>query len=100
FRAVALLHVPCPDAACGTELRNLLEEIVVDVPEEGEPRCEVVDVESARNSMLYVAETVGEGKGELLRGSRTRFANVIAGNRHGVPQRRVCGTPLETIHDE
>ena len=45
-RAVALAHVPGPDPARGPELGDLLEEVVVDVPEEGEPGREAVHVEA------------------------------------------------------
>ena len=41
-RAEALLHDPSPQAARGTELRDLNDEVVVRVEEEGETRAEVV----------------------------------------------------------
>ena len=47
LRAEALLHDARPHAPRGAELRDLLEEVVVHVEEEREPRREVVDVEAA-----------------------------------------------------
>ena len=38
-------HDPVPHASSGAELRDLLEEVVVAVPEEREPRRERVDIE-------------------------------------------------------
>ena len=81
LRAVPLLHVPRPDAPRGAQLRDLLEEVVVDVPEEREPRREVVDVETARDAALDVREPVGERERELLRGGGAGFADVVAGDR-------------------
>src|SRR5439155_3075487 len=46
LRAVPLLHEPRPDPPRGPELRDLLEEVVVDVEEEREARREAVDVET------------------------------------------------------
>ena len=49
-RRVALAHQLGPQPAGGAELRHLLEEVVVGVEEEREPRREVVDREAARAS--------------------------------------------------
>src|SRR6266699_1767089 len=61
-----LLHEPRPEAPCRPELGDLLEEVVVDVEEEREPRREAVDVQAARAGRLDVAEPVGQGERELL----------------------------------
>src|ERR1051325_2509721 len=99
-RLVALAHVPRPDPACRAQLRNLLEEVVVDVPEEGKTRGEAVDVEPPRDSPLDVRETVGERERELLGGRRAGFANVVAGDGDRVPQRCVFRAPFEHVHDD
>ena len=48
--AEALAHDPRPHPADGAELRDLLEDVVVAVEEEGEPRAELVDVQARRRS--------------------------------------------------
>ena len=100
LRAVPLLEVARPDAARGAQLGDLLEEVVVDVPEERQPRREVVDVEPARDAALDVGEAVGERERQLLRGRRSGLANVVAGDRDRVPLRRVLGAPLEAVDDQ
>src|SRR5258708_24498279 len=89
-----------PDAARGAQLGDLLEEIVVDVPEIREPAGEVVDVEPASESALDVGEAVGKRERQLLRGRRSRFADVVAADRDRVPLWRVRRAPLEAVDDQ
>src|SRR6185503_8192162 len=79
LRSVALLHVARPDASRGAQLRDLLEEVVVDVPEERQPGREVIYVEPARDAPLHVGEAVRQGERELLRGRGARLADVVSG---------------------
>src|SRR6185437_3547640 len=82
---VPALHVTGPDPAGSPQLRDLLEEIVMDVPEEGETRGEVVDVEAPGDPPLHIGEAVRERERELLCRRRTRFADVITGNGDRIP---------------
>src|SRR5215208_1516117 len=100
LRAVAIAHVARPNASRGAKLGDLLEEVVMDVPEEREARREVVDVEPARDPALHVRESVRERERELLRRRGTRLADVVAGDGYRVPERRVLGAPLEAVDDE
>ena len=99
-RPVFLPEAARPDAPGRPQLGNLLEEVVVDVPEEREARREFVDVEPARQAPLHVGEPVGQREGQLLGGGGPRLADVIARNRHRVPLRRVLRPPLEAVDDE
>src|SRR3989454_5735528 len=56
-RSEALPHVAGPNAPRGAELGDLLEEVVVDVPEEREPRCESIHVQSARHAALHIGRS-------------------------------------------
>ena len=98
--AITLPHVAGPDAARGAQLRDLLEEVVVNVPEEGKARSERVHVQAARDAPLDVREPIGQREGELLRCGRPGLPDVIAGDRDRVPQGRVCGAPLEHVDDD
>src|SRR5262249_5597453 len=100
LRAVLLLHVTRPDPTRGAKLGDLLEEVVVNVPEEREPRGEVVHVETASDAAFHVREAVGERERELLRGRASRFADVVARDRNRIPERRVLRAPLEAVDDE
>ena len=70
-----------PDPPRRAVLRDLLEEVDVRVEEEAQPRREVVDVEAAVDRLLDVGEAVLERERELLRGRRSRLADVVAGDR-------------------
>ena len=98
--AILVAEPAGPDAAGGAKFGDLLEEIVVDVPEEGEPRPEAVDCESAREAVFDVAEAIGQGEGELLRRRRPGFADVVAADGDGIPLGGVGAPPLEHVHDE
>ena len=98
--AVTLAHQARPDPARGAELGDLLEEIVVHVPEEAEPRREVVDLHPALEAALDVAEAVGQREGELLHRRRARLADVVAGDAHRIPVGIVLGAVLDRVDDE
>jgi hypothetical protein len=89
-----------PHPAGGPELGDLLKELVVHVPEEAQPRGEGVDVEAALQRLLDVAHAVGEGEGQLLRGGRAGFADVVAADADGVPLRHMLGAVLDRVDDE
>src|SRR5215213_8808075 len=92
FGAVLLSQDGGPDAACGPELADLLEEIYVRVEEEAQTRGEVVHVEARFYTGIDVREAVGKGKSKLLGGRAPRFADMVARDRDGIPLRHVlCG---------
>ena len=74
---------------------DLLEEVVVRVEEERQPRREVVDVKPGGERRLDVGDAVGQREGELLDRGRAGLADVVAGDRDRVPLRNVarCRTP-------
>src|SRR5438105_14302855 len=96
---VALTHVPRPDAAGGAQLRDLFEEVVVDIPEERETSGKAVDVESAGDAALDVRKPVRQREGELLRRGCAGFANVIAGDTNRVPELgvRCTSRPIDDV---
>src|SRR6266404_6280218 len=100
LRAVPIPHVARPDAPGGTELRYLLEEIVVDVPEEGETWGKRIDIETARDPAFDIREAVSESERELLSRRCACFSDVVAGDRYRVPLRNVLRRPLEAIDDQ
>ena len=86
-RSEAVAHDLRPQRAGGAELRDLLEEVVVGVEEEGEPGAERVGREARGDCRLAVGDSVRERECELLRGGRARLADVVAGDRDRVPAR-------------
>ena len=86
--AKAVAHKARPHPACRSELRDLLEDIVVRIEEEGQARREGIDVEPAVNGSLHVGEAVGERKRQLLDRRRTGLADVIPGDRDRVETRQ------------
>ena len=97
---IPLLHVACPDPARRAQLRDFLEEVVVDVPEERQARREGIHVQATCEPPFYVREPVGERERELLRRGGPRFADVVARDRDRVPQWGVLCAPLEHVHDD
>ena len=75
--AEALGHDPRPHSPRRPVLRDLFEQVVVRVPEEAEPRCEVVDREPRRYRGLHVGDAVGKRERDLLDGGRSGFADVV-----------------------
>ena len=94
FGAEAFAHVARPDAARGAQLRDLLEEVEVAVPEERQPRREVVDVEPALHALLDVGEAVGERERQLLRRGRCPPRGCDS------PRPRWCSTAARASSDE
>ena len=78
-------HLPRPDAPRRPELRDLFEEVVVAVEEEGDARGEGIDVEPARDAPAYVFQAIGEREGELLCRRRAGLADVVAADADRVP---------------
>ena len=83
--AVTVAHPMGPDAAGGTVLGDLLEEVAVGIEEEAQPRGELVDRHARRHGRLDVGEPVGQGEGQLLGRRRACFTDVVARDRDRVP---------------
>ena len=81
----ALVHQSVPDTPSGTKLGDLLEEVVVRVPEEAQARCEGIDRHARGDRRVHVGDAVGNREGDLLHGGAARFADVIARDADGVP---------------
>ena len=99
-RPEAVVHDRGPHPAGGAELRDLLEEIVVDVEEEGQAGAELIDVESPPHGRVDVGDAVGEREAELLGGRTTCLAHVVAADRDRVPARNVLGAEGEHVGDD
>ena len=85
--AEALAHDPRPHPPGGAELGHLLEDVVVAVEEEGQPRAELVDLQAGVDRGLHVGDRVGEREADLLDRRAALLAHVVAGDRDRVPLR-------------
>ena len=92
--------MPRPQPPRGAELRDLLEEVVVRVEEEREPRPERVDVEAGVARRLHVGDRVGERERHFLHRRRARLANVVAADRDRVPLRHFALAEREDVGDD
>ena len=70
------------------------------VEEEAQPGREPVDVEPAGQAELHVAEAVGQGEGQLLRGGRTRLPDVVAGDAERLVRRDPGRAVLHQVADQ
>ena len=93
-------HQLGPHPPGGPILGDLLEQVVVGVPEEAEPGGEGVDVETGGQGGLHVGDAVGDGEGDLLHRRRSGLSDVVAGDGDGVPRGQVLGTVGEGVGDE
>src|SRR5215471_20946941 len=100
FRAEPLAHRLGPDAPRRPKLRDLLEEIVVRVEEERQARSKLVDRQTGVYTELDIFYAVPQREGELLKRRRAGLADVVAGDRDGVPLRHVLGAERELVRDE
>ncbi len=96
-RTEAITHELRPEPPGGAELRHLLEEVVVRVEEEGQPRAEVVHRQPRCDRCFAVGDPVCEGERELLGRRRAGFANVVAGDRDRVPTGEGSGAVAEQV---
>jgi hypothetical protein len=96
LRLEALLHHPGPEPARRAELGDLLEEVVVDVEEERQPRRERVDLEAGALARLDVRDPVRQGEGDLLRRRRARLADVVPADADRIPARHSLAQNAKT----
>ena len=76
----AFAHDPRPDATGCSNLRDLLEEVVVDVEEERQSRPERIRIEASLDAGLYVRNAIGQSERELLNGRRSGLPDVVPRN--------------------
>src|SRR5215472_15650086 len=90
-------HDPCPQTPRRAELRDLFEQIAVGIEKERKLRRELVDWQPRIECRLDVGHSVGEGESDFLNGAGAGFANVIAGNRNGIPFGQVVAAPRKDV---
>ncbi len=100
LRSIDVAHVPGPDPPSSSKLRDLLEEVVVHIPEKGEARREFVHVETPLDAVLHVRESVLQRVREFLARSRASFPDVIAADRDRVEAGGVLCRPFEDVADD
>ena len=97
--AVAIAHDARPDATRGAELRHLFKDVGPRREEEGEPRGDGVNFETACDRCVDIGNRIGKGEGKLLRGGGSRLTHVIARDADRVPLRQLGGAPLKDVGD-
>ena len=95
FGMEALLHDFGPQPAGRPVFRDLFQQIVVCIEEEGEPAGKFVDVHPGLQRGLHIGDAVGQGKGDLLRRCGAGLPDVVAGDGNGVPLRHVLGAEFK-----
>ena len=97
--AVAIAHDARPDATRRAELRHLFKDVSPRREEEGEPRGDGVNFETACDRCVDIGNRIGKGEGKLLRGGGSRLTHVIARDADRVPLRQLGGAPLKDVGD-
>ena len=98
--AEPILHETRPHAAGGADLAISLEEVVVDVEEEAQPRGEAVDIHAAFHAVVDVGRPSARVKAKLLSRRRSGFTDVIAADGNRVPARHLLGAELDHVADD
>src|SRR6185295_6875341 len=93
--AETLAHEGRPQAAGGAELRDFLQEVVVQVEEERQAPRELVDRDATLHARLDVGNAVGKREGELLNGRGSGLTDVVAADRDRMPTRRLLRAELD-----
>ena len=89
-----------PQEASGAELGDLHEEVHADCPEEGQARCELVDVHTGVEAGADVLDAVGEGVRQFQIGRRSGFLDVVARDGDGVVLRHFRAGVREDVRDD
>src|SRR5580692_2123656 len=92
-----LLHHLIPDLARRPVFRDLLEEIVVRVEKEAEPRTKFVYVKAAPACPFDIFDAIIKCESQLLQRSRSGFANVISADRDCVKAWRELRSEFECV---
>jgi hypothetical protein len=98
--AEPVAHDVRPHPPGGAELRHLLEDVVVAVEEERQPRGELVDVHAAIDRRLHVRDPGAERERDLLHRAAALLAEVVTRDRDRVPLRDVLRAVLEDVRRE
>ena len=99
-RAKAIAHEACVDSPRGAELGDFLEQVVVRGEEERETGSKVVDGQSCVDGPADVLHGIRERERKLLHRRGAGLADVIAGDRDGVPAGDLSGAEAEEFRDE
>src|SRR5215472_12410602 len=91
----AIAHDLGPQAARGAILGDFFEQVVVGVEEKRKLGREFVDAEARIKRGLHVSNGVSERKRHFLDCGRTGFANVVSGDRDGIPTWEMVAAPGE-----
>ena len=89
-----------PQHASRAHLGDLHEEVGANGPEEGQTRCELVDLQAHRLASADVVDSVGQGVGHLDVGGRAGLLHVVAGDGDGVPLRHVRAGEGKDVGDD
>ena len=100
LRAETFFQDARPKTTGCTEFRNFFEYVVVRVPEEGQTTCKFVDFHAGFQCRFDVCDTVSDRESDFLCRSRTRFTDVVAGDRNRVPFRNVLRAVFKNVGDQ
>jgi len=83
--AEAFRHDVRPEPSRRAVLRDLLQQIIVRIKEKRKLRRKFIHAEPGVECRLNVSDAIGKRERNFLDGGRAGFADVIAGNRNGIP---------------
>src|SRR5947207_13302066 len=72
----------------------------MDIEEEGETRCELIDLQTASERCLDVCQPIGDSKCQFLYSRCPGLTDVIATDTDRVPAWHITCTELDRIYDQ
>src|SRR5258706_2266002 len=96
----AIAHDMCPHTRRGPELGHFFKQVIVAIEEKGKASRKGVYIQACIQSSLYIADSIGKGKGYFLHSSRASLAHMIAADADRIPARQILGAKAEHIGDD
>ena len=100
LRVEAVAHNLRPHATRRTELRHLLQQIIMAIKEEGELARKPVHIQPRVKRGPYIADGIRERECHLLHGGRASFTNMVATDADSIPAWQVFRAILEHISND
>src|SRR5438105_9624225 len=72
----------------------------MDIEEEGQARCKLVDLQAALECSVYIGQPVGNSEGQFLDSGGSRLANMVATDADGIPARHMACAKLDGIRHQ
>src|SRR5215218_2474830 len=89
-----IFHDAGPDAPRCAELSHFLKQVVMGIKEKRKAFTKNINIQSFFKCCFYIGFTIAECKSNFLYGCAASFADVVTGDRNGIPLGQLCTAPF------